>query len=98
MQYYSEKLGKLFKTEEECTKAEQEHEAKVREEEERKTKLANERKTRAKEVEAAAQAVAEARKHYDELLRNFVKDYGSFHATVSSDGNFFDLFSSMFEW
>lgn len=98
MKYYSEKLNKLFESEEECNKAEAEHDAQVREEEERKTKLANERKARAKEVEAAAKSVMEARKAYDELLARFIKDYGSFHATISSNGDFFDLFESLFRF
>lgn len=64
MKYYSEKLDKLFDTEEEVKKAEQEHEKR----EKAKKKKEEERERRAKEVN-------DAYSHYLELLNAYLKDY-----------------------
>lgn len=55
----------------------------VAEEEARKEKLKADRATRAKEVEDAFKAIAAANKNYQDLLNAFVKDYGSYHCTIS---------------
>lgn len=95
LKYFSEKLNKLFDTEEELHKAE----AEVEQKELEKLQLAEKRKERAKEVESALKEAKNAQKHYIELLNAFCKDYGYFHYSWNSkDGSplnlkdFIDLF------
>lgn len=92
MKFYSEKLDKLFDTQELCAEAEEAHEKALAEAENKKLKLAEERANRAKEVEDLYKAAVEAKKAYDEKLREFLKDYGSFHATFKNVDPFFSLF------
>ena len=92
MKFYSEKLDKLFDTQELCAEAEEAHEKALAEAENKKLKLAEERANRAKEVEELYKAAVEAKKAYDEKLREFLKDYGSFHATFKNVDPFFSLF------
>ena len=72
MRYYSDTLKKLYETEEELKKAEQEFNEKHALE----LKKKEERASRAKEVE-------DAYKKYLELRAQFVKDYGSYHMTIT---------------
>ena len=74
MRYYSDTLKKLFETEEELKKAEVEFEEKHALE----LKKKEERAHRAKEVE-------EAYKKYLDLRSKFVKDYGSYHMTITEN-------------
>jgi len=100
MKYYSDKLRKFFSTEQECLEEEEKCLAREKEEEERKNKLATERKTRAKEVEEAFKNVRKAQDTYHKLINDFVKDYGSFHMSISDsiDTPFFDtLFDEFFK-
>ena len=83
MKYYSEKLKKFYESEDECRHDEEIAAEKERAEEKRKTELTEKRKTRAKEVEEAYRALMSAQEKYDNLLIDFVKDYGSFHMTIS---------------
>ena len=53
--------------------------------------LADARAARAKEVEDLYKNAVEAKKLYDEALRAFLKDYGSFHATFKNVDPFFSL-------
>lgn len=94
MKYYSEDLKKFFNTPEECEKAEAAHLKRVKEEEEKKAKAASERAVKAKEVEDALKQLNEARKNYDEKLRAFCKEYGSWHYTFTStnEPNLSDIF------
>ena len=85
MKYYSETLNKVFENEKDCLDAEEEYKAKVEEEEKRKKELADSREVRAKEVEDAYKAIIDAQKHYNELLTNFCKEYGSFHCTITDE-------------
>lgn len=99
MKILSEKTGKEYMTVEECLAAEKEFDKAVAEEKARKENLANERKERAKEVEDALQAVVDARKVYEEKLNAFVRDYGSFHATIrTGEDNPFNLFEPFFSF
>lgn len=82
MKFYSEQLNKLFDSAEELQAAEDKVMAAKKAEEEKKAQLKATREARAKEVEAAFQAVNEANKKANELLNAFVKDYGSFHTSV----------------
>lgn len=99
MRIFSEKTGKEYKTVPECIAAEKEFDEAQAKEEARKKALSDERKTRAKEVEDALKAVCDAQKAYEEKLDAFVKDYGSFHATIrTGDGNPFNLFEPLFRF
>lgn len=88
MKFYSEETKKFYDSAEAC----QEDEVKVKAEKEaaavRAAQLKEERASRAKEVE-------DALAHANELLNNFVKDYGSFHYTIK---DFFDQPSKWFPW
>lgn len=96
MKYFSEKLNKLFDTDKECAEAEAAHEKAVAEAEAKKKALANERAERAKKVEDLYKAFLEARKAYDDELKLFVKDYGSYHTTIKFQHPIFDLFDGWF--
>ena len=91
MKFYSEKLNKVFDTEQACVEAESAHDQAIAEAEAKKKALVEERATRAKEVEDLYKAAVEAKKAYDEKLRAFLKDYGSFHATFKNVDPFFSL-------
>lgn len=99
MLYTSELLKKSYKTEEECLAAEKEYlDEKAAKEAAQKQKQA-ERSTRAKEVEKALSDAVAAEQHYQETLKAFLKDYGSFHFTTS-DGNSLRTHSdrSLLDW
>lgn len=88
MKYYSELTKKLYDSKEELVKAEVEM-----------TKAKSERAERAKEVENALKEAREAQKKANDLLSQFVKDFGSFKTTfkdedVKSDPTlgFWDIF------
>lgn len=89
--YYSETLKKYFEDKAECEKAEEEYNRKHAEE----LKAKEERKARAKEVD-------EAYKNYINLRNDFIKKYGSYHTTYTSedtkDANLVDLFEEVFRW
>ena len=91
MKFYSEKLNKVYDTEQACVEAESAHDKAIAEAEAKKKALVEERATRAKEVEDLYKAAVEAKKAYDEKLRDFLKDYGSFHATFKNVDPFFSL-------
>ncbi len=94
-----DKMGREHKTVPECIAAEKEFDEAQAKEEARKKALSDERKTRAKEVEDALKAVCDAQKAYEEKLDAFLKDYGSFHATIrTGEGNPFNLFEPLFRF
>ncbi len=92
MKFYSEKLNKMFDTQEACAQAENAHEKAVAEAEAKKKALADERATRAKAVEDLYKQAVEAKQTYDKALQDFLKDYGSFHATFKTTDPFFGIF------
>ena len=92
MKYFSEKLNKVFDTEQACVEAESAHDKAVAEAEAKKKALADERANRAKAVEEAYKQAVEAKQAYDKLLQEFLNDYGSFHATFKTTDPFFGLF------
>lgn len=95
--FYSEVLHKTFDSEDECVKAETEHLEKIDAEKKRKEEFATARKARAKEVEDAYKKVMDALKEYEELKKNFIKDYKSWHCSFTSSGfSLNDLFNDMF--
>lgn len=98
MRIVSELTGKEYKTVAECEQAEAEFILAQEEKKKKDKELADARKSRAKEVENAYLKISEAQKNYNELLKAFVKDYGSFHMTVKTgDSNPFNLFDRLFE-
>jgi len=96
MKIYSEKLNKFYDTIEACTEAEKKHDDAKKIEEEKKAALTAARAERAKKVEGLYKAYLEAQKKYHEALRDFCKDYGSFHMSYSSDDILPDLFDLFF--
>ena len=102
MKFYSEKLNRLYDTQDECAAAERAAALKAEMEKAEKEKIANERKTRAKEVEDAQKAMIEAKSRYAELLEAFTRDYGVFHQTLTGEDakkavpSLFDIFNPLF--
>lgn len=94
MKFYSEITKQLYSSEKEL------HTAEAKEQEKINAQKAKDeaRAARAKEVEEAMQKAVDANKKYLELRNQFIKDYGSFHMSVSSNdvrtGN--DLFDFLF--
>ena len=88
MKYYSEVLNKTFDSETECLEAETKYTEKKAKEEKQKELVNAKRKERAKEVEAAYDAVLEVQKKYAELRNKFIQDYGSWHMTISTPNAF----------
>ena len=91
MKYFSEKTKKFYDDVKACEDAEAAFDAEQARIAEEKKKLAEARKERAKEIEdaykemqALIKAAREGEKRYIELRNKFVKDYGSFHMTVSN--------------
>jgi len=101
MKYFSEVLNKFFETEKECADAELDYRNKEEVAKKEKEEKAAERKARAKEVEAAYAELQAAQEKYSEVLSAFIKDFGSFHMTISSpltrNPSFNKLFDSFFD-
>lgn len=96
MKYYSEITRKYYDTESECIEAEKTHNAALEEAKAKKDALIAARKDRAKEIEEAYAAVRAAEKKYNKLRTDFIKDYGSFHMTFTSDDD--DFFTDIREF
>ncbi len=103
MQYYSDKTKQLYVKKEELIAAEKEWDKAHALE----LKKADERKNRAKAVEDAWKEYTDLQKEceaklkekktaYYELRNAFIKDYGSYHSTVSSIVNLADILDQMF--
>lgn len=97
MRYYSDITKLFYDSEAKCAEDEQRLLKARADEKAAAEKKATERATRAKEIEAAYQAVKDATKHYNELLSAFIEDYGSFHMSWSSpeDAEDEDVFSAL---
>lgn len=104
MKYFSEKLNKVFESEQECVEAENKFELAKQEKEEKEKRLTQERKERAHEIEEQYKKIMDDRKEYRKLVDDFIRDYGSFHCTfksnepVFSDMDLFDLLKYAFTW
>lgn len=99
MKYYSELINKIYDTKEECEKAEEALTAKKKAEEERQLALKNERETRSKAVVDAFKKAREAETEAQKLLKEFVKDYGSFHMSYNGKStmpSMFDVLNDFF--
>lgn len=79
MKYYSEKTKKMYDVVEDLKAAEKEYDKKHAAE----IAKQKERKARAEEITKARQEIAAAQKHYNELVNSFIKDYGSYHETLT---------------
>ena len=106
MKFYSEITKKLYDTEADLNDAESTIKKAECEKKARETKLKNERAARAKVVDAAFEdyrkAKEIAKKKYsdaNDLLDAFVKDYGTYHVSISEKNkradNFDELFSEL---
>ena len=100
MKYYSEKLNKLFDSEEQLI-AQEEEVAKVEAEKAAKEKALKEnRAARAKEVQEAFEKAKEVNTEANKKLNDFIKDYGSYHCSfsnVNDDNNFWSLLDYFFK-
>lgn len=99
MKYYSELVNKIYDTKEECEKAEEALAAKKKAEEEKQLTLKNERETRSKAVVEAFKKARETEMEANRLMKEFVKDYGSFHMSYngkSSLPSMFDVLNDFF--
>ena len=100
MKFYSEKLNKLFDSEELCVKAEKEaiqaenrervlRERKAAEEKEKKEKEAAERKAMAAEIEEARKTMLKVQKNCKEQIDEAQKDYrNKINAFVKKYGSY----------
>ena len=96
MKYLSEVNGKIYDSEAELLKAEKEIADRKAKEAEEKAKKEATRKERAEEVEKAIQELAEADERANKLIREFVKDYGSFHYSISTKDTNKDFFKTKY--
>lgn len=101
MQYYSDKIEKLFKTQEELENAEKQYDIV----QQKKQDLKLQRKEDANTVEVAwkdyenAQSLAnEAYNKYKTELKSFIEKHGSYHTTVTSPSTLFDIFLDYFSF
>lgn len=85
MKYYSEKTNKLYDNADDLKSAEKDFDKRQAAEKEKRDM----RTKRAKEVENAYKA-------YTQLLNDFIKDYGSYHTTITSNDGFTQLLNWLF--
>ena len=86
MKYYSDKTKKLYDTVELLNEAEMAYdEAHAAE-----LKKAEQKKNAAEAIRAARKAIVDAQNKYNELVNQFIKDYGSYHETYR-DGDVVSL-------
>lgn len=102
--FYSELLDKYFDTEKEAVKAEKDYKDKleqIRKEQIEKEKQAEEAKAkralRAKEVEEAFKLVEQTSTAAKKLLNEFIRDYGTYHTTITGKSLFSMVFDNFFE-
>lgn len=102
MKYFSEKLNKVFESEQECVEAENKLEIEEKAKAEKEKQLAETRKERAHEIEEQYKKIMDDRKEYQRMIDDFVRDYGGFHCTfksnepIFSDMDLFDLLKYAF--
>lgn len=96
MKIISEKTGKTYQTVDECVAAEKAYDEEVQKKVAAEKEKAETRAARAKEVTDALKTLNEARKTYQEKVKAFCKDFGSFHCTLTSK-DIPDTFSEIFE-
>ena len=89
--YYSEKTKKEYSTEKECIAAEKEYD-KANAEKEKERALV---KKDADEINKAYEELKVARKKYNDLVNEFIKEHNSYDLTISNK-DFFDTFFDNF--
>ena len=89
---YSEILKKEFDTVEACEKAEAEYKAEQEKINEEKKVMKEKRAARAKEIDEAFKEIRVAQDKYNNLVKKFIKDYGSYHSTYTSNDDIPDVF------
>ena len=102
MRYYSDQLKKVYDTIEECEKAEHEDNVKkaaaevaLAEQKAKREKLAAERKDKAAHIDELRKNMVKAQREYSEAITDFVKTYGTYHATFKDKEaipTLFDIF------
>jgi Mg2+ and Co2+ transporter CorA len=78
MKFYSEVTGNVYDTPEALNEAEAEALEVQKQEEDKKQKRAE----RAKEIEAVSKEIFELQQKKNELINQFIEDYGAFHQTI----------------
>lgn len=86
MKYYSDKTKKLYDSVELLNEAEMAYD----EVHAAELKKAEQKKNAAEAIKAARKAVIDAQSRYNELVNQFIKDYGSYHETYR-DGDMISL-------
>lgn len=89
MKIYSEKTKKFYDSTEACLAAEDKYDAKERETKAKLGKEAEAQKALAKARADKAKEVEQAFTHANDLLKDFIKEYGSFHYTFSDTSPLF---------
>ena len=89
--YYSEKTKKEYPTEKECIAAEKEYDKANAEKEKERALI----KKEADEINKAYEELKVARKKYNDLVNEFIKEHNSYHLTISNK-DFFDTFFDNF--
>lgn len=99
MRYWSDITKEFYQTEQACLDAENLYHKQIEEQEKLK-----QRKAREKKVEEARVEYLKAKKNYDEILKEFCKDYGSYtyssmrdsHTKNSSDLSISEYLNALF--
>ena len=89
--YYSEKTKKEYSTEKECIAAEKEYDKANAEKEKERALI----KKEADEINKAYEELKVARKKYNDLVNEFIKEHNSYHLTISNK-DYFDTFFDNF--
>lgn len=92
MQYYSDKTKKVYKTIDDLKAAEMKYD----ENQLAIAKRNDERKAKAKEIEDAYKSLEDARKAYNQKVNDFIKEYGSYHHSITksiTDDDYADPFN-----
>ena len=97
MKFFSDITKRFYETPEDCMEAESAALKEKEAAENEKRKAAEMRKNRAAEVEKARDDYLNARKVYNDLLKKFCADYGSYHCSIKSPDEFGDYFDALFK-
>ena len=89
---YSEILKKEFDTVEARKEAEAQYNAQQDKLTQEKKARKQERAARAQEIDEAFKEIRVAQDKYNDLVKKFIKDYGSYHSTYTSSDDIPDVF------
>lgn len=98
MKFYSELTHSCYDTEEGCVAAEEDYKKAVADKKEKEKATAEKRKKMAQEISVAYDEYRKALQKYEELRNAFVKQFGSYHMTItdSSMKTPFSIFEDFF--